>query len=67
MYWWFSGLFGNQKSKCAIKERRNWGKKLADLNLNPNPIWVHASSHGEGLMVIPLINQILTETDKIYC
>ena len=39
-------------------------KKLADLNLSPNPIWVHASSHGEGLMAIPLINQILTETDE---
>ena len=64
LYWWFSGLFGNQKSRSAIKERINWEKKLADLNLSPNPIWVHASSHGEGLMAIPLINQILTETDE---
>ena len=63
-YWWFSGLFGNQKSRSAIKGRINWEKKLADLNLSPNPIWVHASSHGEGLMAIPLINQILTETDE---
>ena len=64
LYWWFSGLFGNQKSRSAIKGRINWEKKLADLNLSPNPIWVHASSHGEGLMAIPLINQILTETDE---
>ena len=64
LYWGFSGLFGNQKSRSAIKGRRNWEKKLADLNLSPNPIWVHASSHGEGIMVIPLINQILTETDE---
>ena len=64
MYWWFSGLFGNQKSRSAIKGRKNWEKKLADLNLSPNPIWVHVSSLGEGLMAIPLINQILTETDE---
>ena len=64
LYWWFSGLFGNQKSRSAIKGRINWEKKLADLNLSPNPIWVHASSHGEGLMAIPLINQMLTETDE---
>ena len=64
LYWWFSGLFGNQKSRSAIKERRNWEKKLADLNLSKNPIWVHASSHGEGLMALPLINQILAEADE---
>ena len=64
LYWGFSALFGNQKSKSAIKGRTNWKKKLTDLNLSPNPIWVHASSHGEGLMAIPLINQILTETDE---
>ena len=64
LYWGFSALFGNQKSKSAIKGRTNWEKKLTDLNLSPNPIWVHASSHGEGLMAIPLINQILTETDE---
>ena len=64
LYWWLSGLFGNQKSRSAIKGRINWKKKLTDLNLSPNPIWVHASSHGEGIMVIPLINQILTETDE---
>ena len=64
LYWGFSALFGNQKSKSAIKGRTNWEKKLTDLNLSPNPIWVHASSHGEGLMAIPLINQILTETHE---
>ena len=64
LYWWFSALLGNQKSKNAIKGRTNWQKKLSDLNLSPNPIWVHASSHGEGLMAKPLINQILTETDE---
>ena len=64
LYWGFSALFGNQKSRISIKGRINWKKKLADLNLSPNPIWVHASSHGEGLMAIPLINQILTETDE---
>ena len=64
LYWGFSALFGNQKSKSAIKGRTNWEKKLTDLNLSPNPIWVHASSHGEGLMAIPLIKQILTETDE---
>ena len=64
LYWGFSALFGNHKSRISIKERINWKKKLADLNLSPNPIWVHASSHGEGLMATPLINQILTETDE---
>ena len=64
LYWGVSALFGNQKSKSAIKGRTNWEKKLTDLNLSPNPIWVHASSHGEGLMAIPLINHILTETDE---
>ena len=64
LYWGFSALFGNHKSRISIKGRINWKKKLADLNLSPNPIWVHASSHGEGLMAIPLINQILTETDE---
>ena len=64
LYWGFGALFGNHKSRISIKGRINWKKKLADLNLSPNPIWVHASSHGEGLMAIPLINQILTETDE---
>ena len=64
LYWGFSALFGNHKSRISIKGRTNWKKKLADLNLSPNPIWVHASSHGEGLMAIPLINQILTETHE---
>ena len=64
LYWGFSALFGNHKSRISIKGRINWKKKLADLNLSPNPIWVHASSHGEGLMAIPLINQILTETHE---
>ena len=64
LYWGFGALFGNHKSRISIKGRINWKKKLADLNLSPNPIWVHASSHGEGLMAIPLINQILTETHE---
>ena len=64
LYWWFSALFGNQKSRSAIKGRINWEKKLAELNLSKNPIWVHASSHGEGLMALPLINQILAETGE---
>ena len=53
LYWWFSALLRNQKSKNTIKGRTNWQKKLADLNLGKNPIWVHASSHGESLMAIP--------------
>ena len=64
LYWWFSALFGNQKSRNAIKGRINWEKKIADLNLSPNPIWVHASSLGESLMVVPLLNQILKETNE---
>ena len=30
MYWWFSGLFGNQKSRSATKGRINWEKKFAN-------------------------------------
>ena len=64
LYWWFSALLGNQKSKSAIKGRTNWQKKLDDLNLSKNPVWVHASSLGESLMAVPLINHILNETDE---
>ncbi len=64
LYWWFSAFIGNQKSKSARKGRENWIKKLTQLYLSKHPIWIHASSHGEGLMAMPLINQILNETDE---
>ena len=55
-------LFGNNKIIKSEKGRGNWKKKIMK-NLNPNKpnFLIHASSFGEGLMAIPLIEMIIRE------
>ena len=53
LFWRISAFLGNENQK-AIDGRRI-GKKMKFLGFKNQPIWIHASSHGEGLMAKPII------------
>ena len=62
LYFKIAIFFGYQKAIKSEKGRGKWKKKLIK-NLNPNKpnYLLHASSFGEGLMAIPLIEKIIKE------
>ena len=62
LFWRISAFLGNEKSKKAIDGRRNWDEKLKFLGFKNQPIWIHASSHGEGLMAKPIIEELIENT-----
>ena len=49
-------FFGNKKIKSANIGRKNWKNSLSKINRRKNIIWIHAASHGEAIMTIPIIN-----------
>ena len=62
LFWRISAFLANEKSKKAIDGRRNWEEKLRFLGFKNQPIWIHASSHGEGLMAKPIIEELIENT-----
>ena len=59
LYFKVTSFFGNEKSTKAIKGRKNWKDDLKNLDPDKINYWIHAASHGEGLMAIPLIKKII--------
>ena len=55
---------GNEKAKKAKIGRRNWKKHLALYQLNKKTYWIHAASHGEAIMAMPIIEKILNEKNN---
>ena len=58
IYLKITGLLGNEKSKKGNIGRKKWKQQLSGLDNNKKTFWIHASSHGEAIMAIPLIQQI---------
>ena len=52
-----AAVLRSQKAKDWIEGRRNWKNKIRKLDHDNNCIWIHAASHGEGLMAIPLLKK----------
>ena len=64
VYFKITSFFGNEKSIKSIKGRKNWKKNLVKLNSEKTNYWIHAASHGEGLMAIPLIKKIISNKNN---
>ena len=50
---------GHKKAKKSILGKKNWIKDLSKFDNQKQTIWIHAASHGEAIMAIPLIGRIL--------
>ncbi len=59
VYFKLGAFSGNKKAKEAISGRKKWKEPIQNLENNKSTYWIHAASHGEGLMAIPLIEKIL--------
>ena len=58
IYLKITGFLGNEKSKKGNIGRKKWKQQLSGLDKNKKTFWIHASSHGEAIMAMPLIQQI---------
>lgn len=52
-------FLGHKKAKKSVLGKKNWIKDLSKFNNQKKTIWIHAASHGEAIMAIPLIRRIL--------
>ena len=59
IYLKLSGVLGNKKAKIGNQGRGYWKENIKKLNSNKITFWVHAASHGEAIMAVPLIDEIL--------
>ena len=50
---------GHKKAKKSILGKKNWIKDLYKFDNQKQTIWIHAASHGEAIMAIPLMKQVL--------
>ena len=58
---YLAAIFGNTKAKDWIKGRKSWKNSISIIDNTKDSIWIHAASHGEGLMAIPLIEALSKE------
>jgi 3-deoxy-D-manno-octulosonic-acid transferase len=59
IYLKLSAVLGNKKAKIGNQGRGYWKENIKKLNSNKITFWVHAASHGEAIMAVPLIDEIL--------
>lgn len=52
-------FLGHKKAKKSVLGKENWMKDLREFDNQKKTIWIHAASHGEAIMAIPLMKQIL--------
>ena len=55
---YMAALFGSTKAKDWIRGRKRWKNSISKIDNTKDSIWIHAASHGEGLMAIPLIEAL---------
>ena len=64
IYFKIADFIGNIKAKESNYGRSQWKEKLIELNKNKSTYWIHAASHGESLMAIPLIKKLLEKKER---
>ena len=52
-------FFGHKKAKKSVLGKEKWMKDLSEFDNQKKTIWIHAASHGEAIMAIPLMKQVL--------
>ena len=52
-------FLGHEKAKKSVLGKKYWLKDLSKFNSQKKTIWIHAASHGEAIMAIPLMKEIL--------
>ena len=63
IYFKIADLIGNSKAKAYNSGRKQWKETLSGLHKDKSTYWIHAASHGEGLMAIPLIEKLLEKKE----
>lgn len=56
-----AAAFGSTKAKDWIIGRKRWKNSISKIDNSKDSIWIHAASHGEGIMAVPLIDEISKE------
>ena len=65
IYFKIADLIGNSKAKAYNSGRKQWKETLSGLHKDKSTYWIHAASHGEGLMAIPLIEKLLEKKPSL--
>ncbi len=56
-----AAIIGLNKAKDWVDGRKKWKESIKTIDINKESIWIHAASHGEGLMAIPLLKKFSEE------
>jgi 3-deoxy-D-manno-octulosonic-acid transferase len=56
-----AAIFGTTKAKNWVTGRKKWKESIVKIDNSKDSIWIHAASHGEGLMAIPLMKKFSEE------
>lgn len=59
IYFKIASAIGDKKAIEGSIGRKKWKVELKKLNKGLTTYWIHAASHGEGLMAVPLIKKLL--------
>lgn len=60
----FAAICNYDKAKEWFYGRKNWKNSVNNIDNTKASIWIHAASHGEGLMAIPLLKRLSVEYPK---